>query len=208
MSDGDWFRNIKWNDKIENHFFEKLARARSSRDQYLVIQALTLSETEPGVTLRLMELYFETRTDDFHDVQAHSATGDAYKNLGDLERAIVSYKRVLKREEDFPNHLTNTYVELPYLIATKSLDKHYDFATSQLSKGLREIALPVDEFMFHAANALIASEQRRMESASDHARNAIEAAGITKTGFRYHQSIGLVGNEHKSTIKRLRRITR
>lgn len=201
MSDGDWFRNKKWNDKIETHFFQKLARARSSRDQYLVIQALTLSEIEPGTTLRLVQLYFETRKDEFHDVQAFSAAADAYKNLGDLEAAIENYKNVLKREKEFPSHLTNTYVELPYLIARLRLEEHYDFATNLLSKGLREIAFPVDKFMFYAASALIASEQGLTESASIHARNAIETADIKRSGFRSHQSIGLVGDAHKSTIK-------
>lgn len=207
MSNDDWYRNKKWDDKIEAHFFKKLSRSRSGRDQYLVIQALTLTETKPEVTLRLAQLFFETRTDDFHDVQAYLAIADAYKSLGQFEAAIRYYKSVLKREMEFPKHLTNVYVELPYLIATLALDEHYEFALGLLTEGLCEITFPVDEFMFYASNALIASEQGLNESASIHAQTAIKVAGVKKSGFRYHQSIGLVGDQHKSTMKKILRLS-
>ena len=70
MSSDDWYRNEDWNESIEEHFYSKLKRARSQRDQYLVIQALTLADNHPKVTLRLVSEYFESRKDQFDDVRA------------------------------------------------------------------------------------------------------------------------------------------
>lgn len=206
MNDRNWYRNTKWNDEIEAQFLERLSRSRSSRDQQLVIQASTLSKTEPEASLWLVELFFETRTDAFQDVLAYMAAAEAYQSLGQLEAAISQYKSVLKREEECPKHLTNVYLELPYLIATRSLEEHFGFAVRLLAKGPREVSFPVDHFMFHAAKALIAAQQRKDEIAYTHARTAIGVAGIRKSGFRYHQSIGLVGRQHDATFKKLLRI--
>ena len=56
MAATDWFRNTDWNAENEKAFFEKLARSRTQRDQYLVIQALTLSKSHPQAALQLIDL--------------------------------------------------------------------------------------------------------------------------------------------------------
>ncbi len=58
-------------------------------------------------------------------------------------------------------------------------------------------------FFWRAANALIASEQGRKTDSSNHAKKAIDAAQVKKSGFRYHQNIGLVGKEHQGVMKKL-----
>lgn len=206
MSDGVWYRNTKWNHDIEAQFFQRLSRSRSARDQQLVIQALTLSKTEPEASLQLVQLFFQTRTDEFHDVQADLAAANAHQSLGQTDLAISYYKSVLKREEKCPTHLTNVYIELPYLVATLTLKEHFSFALNVLANGLREISFPVDHFKFHTATALIAAEQGKRDIASTHAKTAIAVAGISKSGFRYHQAIGLVGSQYKPTFKKLLRL--
>ena len=69
MSNEDWYRNNSWNDEIESHFMDKLKRARR-KDQYLRIQASTLSDVEPKVAISLLEKYFELE-DDFDHAQAY-----------------------------------------------------------------------------------------------------------------------------------------
>jgi hypothetical protein len=61
VSSGDWYRNKDWNESIEENFYSKLKRARTQRDQYLVIQALTLADKHPDVTIRLVCVNFESR---------------------------------------------------------------------------------------------------------------------------------------------------
>ena len=61
MTSDTWYRNEDWNDEIEDFFYSKLNRARSQREQYLVIQALSLSKTHPNISLRLTREYFESK---------------------------------------------------------------------------------------------------------------------------------------------------
>ncbi len=58
------------NESIEENFYSKLKRARSQRDQYLAIQALTLADDHPRTSLRLLDEYFVSRKDEFDDVRA------------------------------------------------------------------------------------------------------------------------------------------
>jgi len=72
-----WFRQETWDEGIEQDFLARLSRSRSQRDQYLVIQALTIAKTFPSVALRLADHYFETKKDNFEDVRALSTKADA-----------------------------------------------------------------------------------------------------------------------------------
>lgn len=203
MSEEDWYRNKEWNHRIESAFLAKLSRARSQRDQYLAIQALTIAPHQPHVALRLTDLYFDTRKSDFDDVRALLARAKAYRYLNDMSEAAKAYKAVLSQESKFPNHKTRTYVELPYLIASRELSTEYAFALTVLAQGLGSVAVPIDRFMWHASRALISSAQGDDPDAQEHAREALDAAQVKKSGFRYHQNTGLVGNEHQAVIKRL-----
>lgn len=39
-------------------------------------------------------------------------------------------------------------------------------------------------------------------------RQALEAAQVKSSGFRYHQDVGLVGEKHQETIKKLIRLAK
>lgn len=203
MANEDWYRQTRWNDRIEQAFFERLSRVRSQRDQYLVIQALTLTTQRPDVTLRLVDHYFDTRTSDFVDVRALKAKAEAYRSQNKVAETVEAYKDVLRHEAEFPDFKTTTYWELPYFIACQGLTEEYAFALSLLEEESEPAAFPVDKFLRHASKALIAAARNGDAEARTHARQALEVAQVRKSGFRYHQSIGLVGREHKAVIKRL-----
>ncbi|MBG6207607.1 MAG: hypothetical protein RIE06_25875 [Roseibium album] len=209
MSGNDWFRNKDWNEEIECRFFEKLDRARSQRDQYLVIQAGCLTQSKPQISLRLLDLYFKTRDDQLFDATAHLTKGLAYEKLGEFESVVNSYKDALKREEQFPNFQTGVDLALPYFVSTKKLQNHYSFVLELLSSiDVNGLSFPLQKFLFHASNALILSELESHERATVHAREAVNAAEIRRSGFRYHQSLGLVGKDHKRTVKRIHQLAR
>jgi tetratricopeptide (TPR) repeat protein len=200
MSSEDWYRNEDWNEEIESSFFAKLKRARSQRDQYLVIQALTLTNTHPNVSIRLVEQYFETREDEFDDVRALLAKAQAYLELGDTDNAMESFRAVLAREAEFPKHQTGTYVDYPYIVATRKIEREYDNAITVLSENIDRLTFPLDYFKWHAAKALIQTDGLQ-------ASKALEAAEVKKSGFSFHRNVGLVGKEHAKTIKQLCKIS-
>lgn len=206
MAMDDWYRNTNWNERIKDAFFARLSRSRSQRDQYLANQASYLAARVPEAALELVDTYFQTRTNDFHDVLALLARAQAYHAMDNLAETVQAYKEVLAREVEFPRHLTTTYLDLPYLIASKGVSSEYEFALSVLDTGLDRLMFPVDVFLWEASSALIAFDQGRMEVAVGHAKKALEVAEVKKSGFRYHQSVGLVGKEHQRVLKKLARM--
>ncbi len=206
MSVDEWFRNKSWSPEIEGVFFEKLRRARAQRDQYLVIQALTLAPHEPKVSLRLVEHYFQTKTTDFDVVRALLSRAESHVALGDMPKAVESYKAVLDRETERPGNRTNTYVDLPYLIAKRHLRDEYDFALKLLVERSKDLIFPIHHFKWEASWALILADQGLENDARRHARSAIKIGNIRKSGFRYHQDLGLVGKDEHEIIKTLFRL--
>ena len=195
----DWYRNNNWNKEIEEKFFTKLARARSQRDQYLVIQALTLSSNHPEICLKLVDHYFETRKDKFEDVRALLARKNAYETQGNTSATISSYHAILKREEEFSKHSTTSYVDFPYWVSVNVIVSEYKFALEILSKSYERLTFPLDYFKWYSSKAII-------EKRKDYAEKALEVAQVKKSGFRFHQNLGLVGKEHHGTIKKLFKI--
>ena len=196
----DWYRQTVWSEETEQVFFARLSRARSQRDQYLVIQALTIAKTAPSVALRLTDHYFETKRDSFEDVRALSAKSDAYLTLGQADLAIEAMKGILAIERERPNHKTTKYVEYPLLVATQRISSDYYEALEVLNERKSDLMFPVDKFKWHAAKSLILHALQRVSDSKEHAALALGAAQAKMSGFRYHQDLGLVGEAHKDTI--------
>ncbi len=196
----EWYRNTKWNSEIEKVFFEKLNRARSQRDQYLVIQASSLVKNQPEVALQLVDYYFESRNDKFDDMRALLTRAEALLELEKIGEAMAAFQAVLSREEEFSNHISDTYVRYPYIVATREIKSEYENALNVLKKYKDRLAFPLDYFMWYSSRALIENDE-------ESAKNALEVAEVKKSGFRFHQNVGLVGKEHAKTIKKLHKIS-
>ena len=204
MSSEDWYRNEEWSEEIESKFFEKLKRARR-KEQYLRIQACTIASKKPDVALSLLEQYFELN-DDFDHAQAYCDMAAAYIAKGEVENAINSYGKALERESAFPNLKTDAYILYPLLIVENKLTKLYPSANEVLDEHQERLMFPVDHFRWHAAKAIISAESGNNEQAANHAGQAFDAAQIKKSGFRFHQNLGLVGKEYKGVVNELRAI--
>ena len=158
----DWYRNTDWNEEIEQDFFTRLSRARSQRDQYIVLQALTLAESHPKVALRLVDFYFETRTDSFDDGRARMAATRARFADGGYEKALDEFQSALEGQSEGVNLMVASPLEFAFLAARYRSTRHYLAALDQLAilpPPERKIAELV--FRFYAARALLLHETGR-----------------------------------------------
>ena len=193
----EWYRNTDWNEEIEAAFFEKLTRARSQRDQYLVIQALTLSESYPEVTLRLVDHYFETRTDDFHDGRARLAGSQARFALGGYEEALDDYLDSLDNKHTEKGMHVASPIKFAFLAARYRSEKHYLRALDMLHDlGAVAAAAPDVEFMYSVAYALILYETGK------------DPAGAVALANRALDCGQALLDHHPDIVWRLRGITR
>jgi hypothetical protein len=199
--DTDWFRNKTWSEAIESRFKEKLRRARR-KEQYLRIQASMLAPTFPDATLRLLDEYFAL-PDDFDHAQAHVDRATALLVFGRVDEAIGSYESALAREHEFPKLKTEAYIDLPYMIAQRSMRNRYARATELLRVHESRLMFPVDHFRWNAAQALISGDLGNTVAARAYARRALDAAMAENSGFRYHPSVGLVTDQYDGVIRKL-----
>ncbi len=204
MGTDNWFQNTQWSSETAGKFEAKLSRARR-KPQYLRIQASCLARSAPDVALGLLDRYFDL-DDDFDHAQAHCDRAAAYLSLGRIDDAVRSYENALRREAEFPSSRTQACLELPFLIATTPLDDRFEQALAVLndpSHSLLFRMFPVDVFRWNTCHALISSVHGCEAESSTYAAAALEAASQSESGFRYHESLGLVGDQYPELIRRL-----
>lgn len=203
----DWFRQESWDERTEQEFFARLSRSRSQRDQYLVIQALTLAKAFPAVALRLADLYFNTKRGNFEDVRALSVKADAYLALDQSGLAIEAMKGILAIERAQPNYKTTRYVDYPFLVATQHISSEYHDALAVLEERKSDLAFPLEKFKWHASKSFIHQALCNTTDSKKHAALALQAAQTNTSGFRYHQDLGLVGDAYTRIIFELKDIS-
>jgi hypothetical protein len=202
----DWFRQANWTEQIEREFFVKLAKTRTQRDQYLAIQAMTLANAQPEVALRLVDIYFKTKTTSFNDVRALDARARANQALGRVSESVSTMKEILETEREHPGFKTNTFTDFPYFVAVNRLSSEYDAALKTLIDREADLAFPISRFKWHAAMSIINAELDNQALAKVHAKLAIDAASVVESGLRYHPGLGLVDERFGDVAAQLRRI--
>ena len=201
MAHDDWFRNAEWNSDIEAAFFAKLKRARD-KSQYLRVQACTLASTHPRIALRLLDQYFALG-DNFDAAQAHVDRATAFLSLGQVEDALASYEAALSVEAKKPNYQTQASLDLPFVIACQGIVARYEQALDLLDRHQPKLSFPVEYFRWHTSRALISGAVGVTAEAKAQARLALAAAEKDHSGFRYHPSVGLVGESYQQIRQRL-----
>jgi tetratricopeptide (TPR) repeat protein len=201
VAHADWFRNAEWNSDIEAAFFAKLKRARG-KSQYLRVQACTLAATHPRIALRLLDQYFALG-DNFDAAQAHVDRATAFLSVGQVEDALTSYETALSVEAKRPNYQTQASLDLPFVIACQGIVARYEQALHLLDRHQSRLSFPVEYFRWHTSRALISGAVGVTAEAKAQARLALAAAEKDHSGFRYHPSVGLVGDNYQQIRQRL-----
>lgn len=185
-------------------FDARLARKRR-KGQYLRIQASVLARSQPEVAHALLDRYFELPSD-YDRAQAFVDRAVAYLSQGRTDEAIAAYLAALEREAEFPNVLTDAYLDLPLLIAWHALGDQFSLARELLRANESRLLLPVDHFRWHAAHALLAKGEGSMPAARSHAAAALQEAVKTESGLEDHPHIGLVGEPFAQAVAAMRKM--
>lgn len=190
MARDDWFRNKTWNANIAEAFNKKLKRARH-KDQYLRIQALYLSKSNPTVALELLDRFFEL--DQPYDFGlALAGKADALIALDRIDAASECYEQALEHEKESPNIQGTASIDFPLLIALRQIKERYAQAIEVLERAKPSLMLPREKYDWNCAYALILSDSGMQDDAKSYAVSALGFAGITHSGFRYHPNIGVL----------------
>lgn len=209
MSREDWYRNTHWDKATEEAFRAKLSRSRSSRPQYLRIQASYLVDQFPSAALKLIDEYFETG-DEFDVPNALCAQADARRSLGDVDGAVAAYKRALDWEIAHPNHISTARVDFPFLVAVERITREYDPAMDILTTRFKPMdhQFPTTRYFWNGSCALISDALGHHDDARDFAERALRAAAETESPFRHHRSVGVVRDISDDFGQRIKRIAR
>jgi tetratricopeptide (TPR) repeat protein len=209
MARTDWYRNAIWNADIEKTYREKLSRSRSSRPQYLTIQAGYLTKKYPNVALSLIDEYFDTG-DDFHVPSALCIRADCYISLDRISDAVSTYKQALDWELSYPGLTTTAGIDLAKLVANQRLSNEYDYVLEILTTRFKpsDLQFPNLRYRWNGCNALIANDLGHTAEAQEFAERALQAAAQTESPFRYHRDVSVVRSASDDFARRLKRIAR
>jgi len=194
MTTRDWFRNQDWNDEIATAYFAKLQRARM-KSEYLRIQAYYLRETYPLTALELIDLYFANQKDgepDVMDSSVHESKALALLNLGRTREALAALENALKREEEFPNSISDANMTYADLITREHMIEKYADALNVLSRYSDRYIFPIQFYRLWGYRAVIFEDIGNMFDATKCAEKAMEYDEMTHSGLRYHPDLGLV----------------
>lgn len=209
MGQNDWYQNTSWDEEIEASFRGKLARSRSSRAQYLRIQASCLARTHPNDALRLIEEYLETG--DTFDISSALCTRAVAKiALGEVADAVDAYKEALSWEANQRGVISRARLDFPMLVAERRLATEYDYAVEILNSRFKpsDHQFAATRYGWNGSHALIASDRGEIADAREFAERALRAAAETESPFQYHRSVGLVSDASDEFGTRLKRLIR
>ena len=127
----------------------------------------------------------------------------AYLTQSKVNEALDSYTKAIEREKAYPNLKTEAFILYPFTIVENKLHHLYESADLVLETHKCRLMFPIDHFRWHAAKAIIEFSVGNKDIASTYAASALDAAQIKKSGFRFHQKLGLVGKEYRGTVKEL-----
>jgi len=209
VSRDDWYRNKAWSADIEAAFLTKLARSRSSKPQYLVIQAGYLAENFPDDALKLIDEFLKL-PEMFEMPQARCVQARALETKGKVSEAIYALKLALAWEREHPRYLTTAKIDFPMIVAKRRVANEYDEALVVLEERFKtsDFLFPVTRYRWNGCQALIRAELGQVVDARHFAVEALAAATQTESPFRFHKHVGLVletSDEFGVRVKRLAR---
>lgn len=199
----DWFRKATWSDLDAADFERRLARARErSRAQYVRIQAGHLARSPDLRLVRIARDLLTWCLADYPDNvlergPALEKRASCRWRLGETNSAIDDYRAAFIAEDTTNTPKTNGWLKFGWTVVTERRTELYAevdvLFEARARSGRWSLIFPVDVFQFHVIRARIAEERGQLTTAATHARVALTASALERSGLRHHPSLGLVG---------------
>ncbi len=204
----DWFRRTTWTELDASEFEARLKRARANgRPQYVFIQGSTLFDTADIRLVRVALTLAERCATDFpkhiHRSAAFYLKGKCLERLDDLPGALAAYRLAVEAEREGGCVITDAYLSFAWVVAIREVRTHQVEARALLDEFAKRPAFPVQRFRHHAARALILAQTETGTGFATDARAALSAATADRSGFVWHQDLGLVGDRYEDVRSRL-----
>jgi tetratricopeptide (TPR) repeat protein len=157
-------------------------------------------------SLELLDGLFAQWPDPSQLAAGYDQQGICYLHLGDHEAAIQSFRSAIQCERENPRHRTNAFLHFAWQVAVDGRSDLYEEALSLLFEGHEQVYLPIQEYQFSVATALIHDDLGDAEAAHEFAQYAVAAASKQESGIRYHKSLGLVVEPERNILERMQNL--
>ena len=208
MGRDDWYRRSNWTDVDREEFFKRLNRSRSdsNKHQYTAIQGRYLLEAgivEPAIELILMAV--TEWPDPIFMASSHLALAHCYSAIQNREKAIQHFRESLAWEGRIPQVQTDAPLDFTWFVLENQIDELYEEAEKALNTRSDEhySTFPIGQYQASGARAILSWIRGDHKDAQRYARDAINAAAMTESRFRYHRDLGLVGEQSGPLHERL-----
>ena len=159
----------------------------------IVLQALTLAPVVPEAALELVELYFETRTDDFDMGDgAEFARSQALLALGRIDDVADALRKTVALDAANDGLKTGAARKYAALVIAHRMTDRYAEIDALLGPEPDRFVMPVEGHGWYAARAVIAEFAGDRDQARHHARAALREAARETSDLPGHPKLGLV----------------
>ncbi|MFM6830584.1 MAG: tetratricopeptide repeat protein [Novosphingobium sp.] len=207
MGKDDWFRLPCLTDERQQAFELRLRRARSSRPEYMRIQAHALAEAKAyDNALTLLDRILADHPEHL-GAWIIESRADCFHKLGRYDEAVQDYVKSIARMREDPGLVSNAPLRLARLACEQERDDIYEECLGYLVEFWDSAPIfPRHELHQFGYNAILLDLLGQHEDAIPPARRALAAAAKTRSNAANHQKLGLATAGDKALVKRLERI--
>lgn len=207
-SKDDWFRLPCLTEEAKAEFERRLVRSRSSRYEYMRIQASGLVQVSAfDQALTLIDRILNESPDYSLVAWIWEQRADCVRKMGRSEEAIAAYIKSVEAMKTHPGVQGNAHLSLGSLVYELDRSDLYEIALGFITDFWDpDPIFPLHEFRQFGLTALLLNALGESEGARPPARRALAATAKERSNAANHITLGLVGNSHSAMKRELEAI--
>lgn len=213
MGRDDWYRGSAWDEGTQRAFWEKLARARTQRGQYLLLKGMEVARADDrriraaGRDL-LRQMLSEHPEEPVNVGRALHALGESFEQDGSLDDARSYYRQAVDYYDAHGGMETGADLALAEVIVALGRSELYAEARECLERFRRRGSpFPSEQFKWLLAETRIAARSDRDDEARGLAIQALDLLEHNQAPFPRHPTIGLIEVD-RLTVRELKRLAK